>query len=153
MSVSRMIQAGRDAGIVRIEVVSPNHLNYRKLEQKLEYMYGLKEAIVVETTPLSTSYGDLAVLGSETIHLLETYLHDNDIVGVSMGKTLLNITESTRTNTNSIDCLYRSLVGLVREAGQRSRFIPIRLLQVLHSFLAPDMNSSFHRRFFRIPMC
>lgn len=119
VSVSRMLQAGRDAGIVKIEVVSPNHLNYSKLEQELEQMYGLKEAVVVETTPLSTSYGDLTALSAETIHLLETYLHDNDVVGVSMGKTLMNISESTRTSTSNINCLFVPTLGGI-SSGSRA---------------------------------
>ena len=40
VSVSRMLCAGREAGMVKIQVVSPNHLTYNKLEQELEQLYG-----------------------------------------------------------------------------------------------------------------
>ena len=55
VSVSRMLRAGRESGIVQIQVVSPNHLTYSDLERRLEQMYGLKEADVVIIPTRTTS--------------------------------------------------------------------------------------------------
>lgn len=41
VSVNRMLKAGREMGIVMIQVLSPNRLEYSKLEQKLEKLYFL----------------------------------------------------------------------------------------------------------------
>lgn len=111
VSVSRMIAAGKETGIVRIQVVSPNNLTYSSLEHKLEEKFGLKEAVVVENSPLGTSYDHQTELGTEAIHLLETYIHEGDIVGVSMGETLKSICLAPREETTPLGCTFVSLVG------------------------------------------
>ncbi len=111
VSVSRMLQAGKEQGIVVVRVVSPDLLEYSRLEQKLERLYGLKEAVVVETSPLNTRYEHISALGMETQKLLETYLHDGDIVGVSMGMTLHNICLAPRQETTGIHCTFVPLLG------------------------------------------
>jgi len=111
VSVSRMLQAGKEQGIVVVRVVSPDLLEYSRLEQKLERLYGLKEAVVVETSPLNTRYDHINALGMETLKLLETYLHDGDLVGVSMGMTLHNICLAPRQETTGIHCTFVPLLG------------------------------------------
>lgn len=111
VSISRMLHAGRESGIVKIQVISPNRLTYTKLEQELEQLYGLKEAVVVENTPLTTEYDLISAISQETLHVLETYLHDNDIVGVSMGMTLHNICHVIRKNTDAINCTFVPILG------------------------------------------
>lgn len=111
VSVSRMLQAGKEQGIVVVRVVSPDLLEYSKLEQKLERLFGLKEAVVVETSPLNTRFDHINALGMETLNLLETCLHDGDLVGVSMGMTLHNICLAPRQETASIHCTFVPLLG------------------------------------------
>lgn len=111
VSVSRMLQSGREAGIVQIQVVSPNHLTYSQLERDLERYFGVKEAVVVDNSPLATSYDHMTALGTAAISLIESYLHDDDIVGVSMGMTLHNICRTTRNNTNNIRCAFVPILG------------------------------------------
>lgn len=111
VSVSRMLKAGRDMGIVVIKVVSPNQLDYGRLEQELERIYGLKEVVVVENSPLATQYDHLTALGTGTIELLEGYLHDNEFVGVSMGMTLHNVSRCPRKNTDNINCTFVPIIG------------------------------------------
>lgn len=106
VSVNRMLQAGREQGMVIIRVVSPNLLEYSQLEQKLEQLFGLKEAVVVENSPLNTRYDHINALGLETIKLLETYLHDGDLVGVSMGMTLHNICRTPRQDSEDVHCTF-----------------------------------------------
>lgn len=111
VSVSRLLNAGRKSGIVQIQIVSPNHLTYTRLEQELEQLYGLKEAVVVENSPLTTRYDHISTLSAEALSLMETYLHDDDVVGVSMGMTLHNICRGARKNTNNVNCTFVPMVG------------------------------------------
>lgn len=111
VSVSRMLQAGKEQGMVVIRVVSPNLLEYSQLEQKLERLFGLKEAVVVETSPLNTRYDHINAMGMETLKLLENYLHDGDLTGVSMGMTLHNICLVPRQETTKIHCTFVPLLG------------------------------------------
>ena len=53
-TVSRMLQKGKESGIVRVEVINPVQFSYNKLEKALERKYGLKEVIVVESSALDT---------------------------------------------------------------------------------------------------
>ena len=52
--MSRMLQKGKESGIVRVEVINPVQFSYNKLEKALERKYGLKEVIVVESSALDT---------------------------------------------------------------------------------------------------
>lgn len=151
VSVSRMLQAGRDTGIVQIQVVSPNHLTYTQMERDLEQKFGLKEAVVVDNSPLATSYDQMTALGSAAIHVIEGYLHDDDIVGVSMGMTLHNICRTARTNTNNIRCVFVPILGgisSVRNAAVdvHANQIAIGLAQMFGGqyieFFSPAMFSS-----------
>lgn len=132
VSVSRMLQTGRDVGIVQIQVVSPNELTYSRMEQELERCYGLKEVVVVENSPLATQYDQRSMLGTETIHLLENYLHDDDVVGVSMGMTLHNVCHTIRSNTHDIHCTFVPTLGGV-SSGIHSK-VDIHANQIAISF-------------------
>lgn len=132
VSVSRLLSAGRESGIVQIQIVSPNHLTYSKLEQELEQVYGLKEAVVVENSPLSTTYDHISTLSTETLSLLETYLHDQDVVGVSMGMSLHNICHGTRKNTNNINCMFVPMVGGISTG--RDQTVNIHSNQIAQNF-------------------
>ncbi|MGI6171414.1 MAG: sugar-binding transcriptional regulator [Butyricicoccus sp.] len=151
VSVSRMLRAGRESGIVQIQVVSPNHLTYSDLERRLEQMYGLKEAVVVDNSPLATSYDQQTAFGTAAINLLDTYLHDGDIVGVSMGMTLHTICRTTRPNPNPIHCAFVPVLGgisSVRSAAVdvHANQIAIGLAQLFggqyFEFFSPVMFSS-----------
>lgn len=111
VSVNRMLRSGREEGMVVVRVVSPDLLEYTRLEQKLEQLYGLKEAVVVESSPLNTRYDHINALGMETLKLLENYLHGGDLVGVSMGMTLHNICLAPREEAVGIRCTFVPLLG------------------------------------------
>lgn len=128
VSVSRMLQAGRDNGIVQIKVVSPNHLTYSDLERRLEQTFNLKEAVVVNDNPLATSYDQQVEFGTAAIHLLDTYLHDNEIVGVSMGMTLHTICRTVRTNPTPIRCAFVPVLGGI--SSVRSSAVDVHANQI-----------------------
>lgn len=132
VSVSRMLKAGREMGIVVVRVSSPSHLEYSRLEQELEQLYGLKEAIVVENSPLTTRYDHLTALGTEAVKLLETYLHAGDVVGVSMGMTLHHICRAPRQSADSIGCTFVPILGGI--SSGRSSTVNIHSNQIAQDF-------------------
>lgn len=111
VSISRMLQSGRELGLVKIQIVPPSHLTYTEMEKDLERLYGLKEAVVVENSPLATAYDHLSELNAKAVGLLENYLHDNDVVGVSMGNTLHNVCNGTNSSVYTIKCTFVPIVG------------------------------------------
>lgn len=111
VSVHRMLKAGKEMGIVVVNVLSLDNLTYTELERELEKCFGLKEAVVVESSPLSTINDQMSMIGSETIKLLGNYIKKGDIVGVSMGRTLHNICANQRIPANSIECTFIPILG------------------------------------------
>lgn len=111
VSISRMLVAGRENGTVRIQIISPNNLTYNNLEKDLELKFGLKEAIIVEDSPLETQYDFITSLGVETMRVLESYLHDGDVVGIAMGNTLKSICSVPRQSVKNINCTFIPLLG------------------------------------------
>lgn len=111
VSVSRMLRLGKEQGIVRVQVISPDTLAYNHLAQELERVFSLKEVIVVENNPLGNQYDEQSTMSSAAIRLLEGYLHDNDIVGVSMGVTLHNICLGKRERATPIACTFVPVIG------------------------------------------
>lgn len=111
VTVSRLLQAGRDRGIVKIRIISPDNLSYSDMEQKLEELYDLKEVVIVENSPLATRHDHLNDISAETLALLEIYLRDGDYVGVSMGMTLHNIVSGRRRTSDPIHCTFVPMLG------------------------------------------
>lgn len=53
-SVMRMLQKGREMGIVTIEIHNPFTYDYGEMEKKIENYYGLKDVVVVEDSVLDS---------------------------------------------------------------------------------------------------
>ncbi len=117
VSVSRLLKAGRDEGIVQIRVISPNQLGYSELENDLENLFHLKEAVVIEHDPLATSFDEQAEIRKAAISLLETCLENGDVVGVSMGRTLYNICGENTGAVGQFDCTFVPVVGGISVSG------------------------------------
>lgn len=111
VTVSRLLASGRESGIVKIQVISPSSLTYSDLERDIEKAFGLKEVVVVEDSPHTNAPHQITALGTETTRLLEDYVKDGDIVGVSMGETLRTVALGPRTGTGNIKCVFVPLVG------------------------------------------
>lgn len=95
-SVSRMLELGRQKGIVQIDVINPDSFNYGELEQKLQEKYHLKEVIVVEGDPLDSKEKQRERLSEAAFMFLTEILRDGDCVGVSMGRTLHYVSQVHR---------------------------------------------------------
>lgn len=80
-TVSRLLKRARDEGIVRVTVNVPMGA-YPLLEEALQRRYGLKEAVVVES---SVEDGEqlLRDIGSAAAYYLETTLRGGDLIGIS----------------------------------------------------------------------
>lgn len=111
VSVSRMLKAGKDSGMVTIRISSPDVLQYSQIEQELEKLFKIREAVVVENSPLDTMFDHITAIANETIRILETYIKEGDIVGVSMGRTLMNVAKGQRTGSGSLGCIFVPIVG------------------------------------------
>ncbi len=132
VSVSRMLRMGKELGIVKVQVVSPDTLTYNHLSQKIEALYGLKEVIVVENDPLATHYEEENAMSQATIRLLENYLQDNDVVGVSMGRTLHNVCLGNRESEEPINCTFVPVVGGLQSG--RGQNMPIHANRIAADF-------------------
>jgi DNA-binding transcriptional regulator LsrR (DeoR family) len=79
-TTSRLLKRAQGEQIVRISLNAPVGI-HSDLERQLESMYGLKEAIVVESLPNDKQI--LRDLGSAAAYYLNTTLKQNEVIGVS----------------------------------------------------------------------
>jgi DNA-binding transcriptional regulator LsrR (DeoR family) len=83
-NVSRMLQAARDRGIIRFQVVRPLH-RQRALERSLVEVFGLEEAVVLAA---DTGEDSLAQVGELAAAWLTDHLEEGMRVTLSWGRTL-----------------------------------------------------------------
>ena len=87
-TVSRLLAAARERGIVRITVMELDSIKHWDLERALRERYGLKEVIVVDDAP--TREEREKILGAAAGQYLLDHISGDSVVGVSMGTTLLS---------------------------------------------------------------
>jgi DNA-binding transcriptional regulator LsrR (DeoR family) len=93
-TVSRLLKRAEAERIVRVVVTHPSGTHH-ELEEGLQEMYGLREAVVVETAREEEAL--LRDLGSAAAYYLETTLKRGDVVGLSSwSATLLAMVDSMR---------------------------------------------------------
>lgn len=109
-TVSRLLKAGRQRGIVRIDLYNPDSVVYGKLEQELEQRFGLKEIIIVDELELGSDYEHMQLVNQAALEYLARTLRDGDYIGVGMGHTLYNIA-TTNTTTDPINCTFVPVNG------------------------------------------
>ena len=88
-TISRLLKDAKQAGIVRIQVVSPFTNDYSDLEKSLEMKYGLKNVIIADDQ--DDDANQKKELAMEAALYLQRLLKPRDIVGLSMGTTLREI--------------------------------------------------------------
>lgn len=81
-TVSRLLKRAEEEQIVRITVSMP-HGVFAELEEALQRMYGLKEAIVVDTGDEASDEQILRDIGAAAAFYLETTLKQGEVVGIS----------------------------------------------------------------------
>ena len=110
-TVSRMLQKGKESGIVRVEVINPVQFSYNKLEKALECKYGLKEVIVVESSALDTKTESVSRMYERAALYLSQFFKDGDWIGVTMGHTLHNIVKTNRAFEKDKKLMFVPIVG------------------------------------------
>lgn len=84
--VVRLLQEARRAGIVQIRIVAPRQTSF-DLERRLERLFDLRQAIVVDTDGLREESIRPAV-GAEAAYFLGEVLRSGDVLAMSSGTTL-----------------------------------------------------------------
>ena len=110
-TVSRMLQKGKESGIVRVEVINPVQFSYNKLEKALERKYGPKEVIVVESSALDTKTESVSRMYERAALYLSQFFKDGDWIGVTMGHTLHNIVKTNRAFEKDKKLMFVPIVG------------------------------------------
>ena len=110
-TVSRMLQKGKESGIVRVEVINPVQFSYNKLEKALERKYGLKEVVVVESSALDTKTESVSRMYERAALYLSQFFKDGDWIGVTMGHTLHNIVKTNRAFEKDKKLMFVPIVG------------------------------------------
>ena len=110
-TVSRMLQKGKESGIVRVEVINPVQFSYNKMEKALERKYGLKEVIVVESSALDTKTESVSRMYERAALYLSQFFKDGDWIGVTMGHTLHNIVKTNRAFEKDKKLMFVPIVG------------------------------------------
>ncbi|MCI8566318.1 MAG: sugar-binding transcriptional regulator [Lachnospiraceae bacterium] len=134
-SVSRMLQLGKELGIVKIEICNPGLLTYGDMERELERRLGLKEIIIAENDPFDTDEDKSRRLGEKAMAYMCHTLGDGDLVGVSMGTALQTITRVKRSCEEPIHCTFVPILGgLCRDdmsnVGIHANQIAVKLAEI-----------------------
>lgn len=114
-TVSRLLKKARTTNLVRITVGTPPGI-YAELEDALMQMFGLKEAIVVETH--SNDDHQLKELGAAAAFFVETTVKPNTIIGISSWSlALMAMAETLRPTDCARGGKIVQLMGGVGAAG------------------------------------
>lgn len=110
-SVSRMLQSGKEMGIVKVELCNPGFLTYNQLERELERSLGLKEIIIADTQMFDTEEDKTKSLSECVVRYLVETIQDGDLVGVSMGRTLHNVVKVPSVSDRTVSCTFVPVLG------------------------------------------
>lgn len=113
-TVSRILKEAKRLGIVKIQINKDFNSDYEILERCLEKKFGLKEVIIVDD--MKDSFSQKLELASATARYLERSLKDDDIVGVSMGTTLKEISRFVEC-LQPLNITFLPLIGGVGQIG------------------------------------
>ena len=89
--VSRLLQAARESGIVKIEIIDPD-MRGTRLELSVREKFGLKNVIVVPDDANPSQIKKR--LGAATVKYLDKLLSQDVILGVSWGSTMQEVAKS-----------------------------------------------------------
>lgn len=108
-TVSRLLKRAEDERIVRITVSVP-HGTFTELEEELQALYGLKEAIVVESGTDDEQI--LRDLGAAAAYYVETTLKSGDTIGISSwSSTLVAMVDAMHPMPRSISTSVVQILG------------------------------------------
>ena len=136
-TVSRMLNLGRERGIVRIELRNPDNEMFGQMERDLEQKFDLQEVVIVQSSPIQQRGKDgerpQMDIGRAALRFLSRILNDGDYVGVTMGLTIQSIVQSDYFINERISCTFVPLVGGIGESQ----------LEIHSNYLAQKFASRF----------
>ena len=115
-SVLRMLQRGKELGIVTIELHNPHFYDYGDMEKKLESLYGFKDVVIVESSVLDTRTEAASYLFGKASDYLYSFFKEGDQIGVAMGRTLRNVADTTKTYEKYKDLLFVPMEGGISQS-------------------------------------
>lgn len=115
-SVLRMLQKGKEMGIVTIELHNPHFYDYGDMEKKLESLYGFKDVLIVESSVLDTRSEAAAYLFGKASDYLYSYFKEGDQIGVAMGRTLSNVATTTMNYEKIRNLLFVPMEGGISQS-------------------------------------
>lgn len=131
-SISRLLKRALEENIVRISVSTPMGC-YPDLEEAVKARYGLKEVIIVDSSPDNGEL--LRNLGAAAAYYLETTISDGEFIGISSwSETLLATANAMQPLSRSIHAHVIQILGGIGNpnaeihAGQLTR----RLAYLVH---------------------
>lgn len=95
-TISRLLQFAKENNIVEVKIHDPFQ-NVESIRKQLQAKYHLKDAIIGTQTNTNEN-NILKYLGQQTADYLDKIIRDNDIIGISWGKTMEAIANSLNDN-------------------------------------------------------
>lgn len=111
-SILRMLQKGKEMGIVTIELHNPRFYDYGDMEKALERAYGLKDVVIIENSVLDTRTEAAAYMFGSAADYLHGFFKEGDHIGVAMGNTLNNV-----VSTNKVYDKFKNILFVAMEGG------------------------------------
>ena len=128
IKVSRMLSRALEDKIVQININAPTE-KYHNLEHKLETKYGIEEVVVVDTGT-DEQEEVIASIGRAAAGYLNASLQGNEIIGLTWGRTLLNLVNALNVDHLPDLQVVQMLGGLGEpEAGQHGADLTRRLAE------------------------
>ncbi len=116
--VNRIVSACVRLGIVTITIEGLDQCHL-ELETKLEQKYGLSEVRIIDSVSEETLFRDL---GIEAGNCLKTIMHDGEIVGVTRGRTTVEMVDNLHVPSPHWDNLtITQLIGSTMESDSQAR--------------------------------
>ncbi len=109
--VNRIVNACIELGIVEITIKGLDKSNLQ-METALEEKYQLREVRIVDSVFDKNIYQELGAAGSA---YLQTILKDNDVIGLTRGRTTSALVESIQGSENIENLVVTQLIGNGRE--------------------------------------
>ena len=114
-SVLRMLQKGKELGIVKIELHNPRFYDYGDMEKRLERAYGLKDVVIVENSVLDTRSEAVSYMFGKASDYLHGFFKEGDRIGVAMGNTLNNVVSTNKSYDKFKDLLFVAMEGSISQ--------------------------------------
>jgi len=115
-SVSRILQKGKELGIVEIRIHHLSKYMYEEQETILRKKYHLKDVIIAESSPMDSVEKKNEKLTERAADYLNRLFRDKYIIGVSLG-TILNNIANAREKCSQRNYTFVPLIGGFNQFG------------------------------------